>query len=57
MRTTVRSRLGMFGGTMAGDEPGPGVCGVEADLGSLCCGPLDDRESGCREDEGRWVTK
>ena len=43
----------MLGGATAGDAPGPGVCGVEAERGSLWPGPLDERESGCREDDGR----
>jgi len=47
----------MLCGETAGDEPGLGVWGVEADLGSLWPGPLEERESGCSDDEGRWVTK
>jgi hypothetical protein len=36
----------MFGGDAAGEEPTLGVCGVEAERGSLWPGPLEERESG-----------
>lgn len=46
-----------MGGAAAGDRPEPGVWGVEADRGSLWCGPVEDLESGWREEDGRFVTK
>ena len=39
IRTTVKSRLGIFGIETAGADPGLGVWGVEASRGSLWPGP------------------
>lgn len=58
IRTTVSSRdAPIMGGAAAGDGPEPGVCGVDAARGSLWCGPVEERESGWRDEEGRCVTK
>jgi hypothetical protein len=46
-----------MGGAAAGEGPEPGVCGVLAERGSLWWGPVEERESGWREEEGRFVTK
>jgi len=55
IRTTVVSleppRIG------AGEGPSPALCGFEADLGNWWCGPDEERESGCSDDDGRCVTK
>ena len=56
MRTTVVSLVTPRSG--AGDGPcDEGAWGLEAERGSWWCGPLEERESGWREEEGRWVTK
>lgn len=46
-----------MGGAAAGEGPLAELWGVEAARGSLWWGPVDERESGCREEEGRFVTK
>jgi hypothetical protein len=59
IRTTVSSRdaPNIGGAAAAAGELGFDVCGVEAARGNLWCGPVDERESGWREEDGRLVTK
>lgn len=46
-----------MGGAAAGEGPLAEVCGVDAARGSLWWGPVEERESGWREEDGRFVTK
>jgi hypothetical protein len=56
IRTTVVSRATLPAGAGVGELP-CGVCGFDAERGSWWRGPADVRASGCKDDEGRCVTK